>query len=53
MAEEQTRGFTEKQVKQLLNWINENRIIESQGHSHLSQQDVRAHLIRIFGFVNC
>lgn len=52
MAEEQTRGFNEKQVKQLLNWINENRVIESQGHSHLSQQDVRAHLIRIFGFGN-
>lgn len=44
--------LNEKQVKQLLTWVNENRVIEANKHKHLAQQDVRAHLIRIFGFGN-
>lgn len=49
---EQTRGLTPRQAKQLLEWINPKRVVVANGHSHLPQQDVRGHLIRIFGFGN-
>lgn len=43
--------LSEKQVAQLLRPINENRVLQDgKGHSHVSQQDVTAHLIRVFGF---
>lgn len=46
-------GFTRAQVAQLLQPINTNRVLrDGKGHSHVSQQDVLAHLIRIFGFGN-
>ncbi|MFI6594903.1 Rad52/Rad22 family DNA repair protein [Nonomuraea sp. NPDC050536] len=46
-------GFTRAQVDQLLQPINTNRVLkDGKGHSHVSQQDVLAHLIRIFGFGN-
>ena len=46
-------GFTRAQVGQLLQPINTNRVLrDGKGHSHVSQQDVLAHLIRIFGFGN-
>jgi hypothetical protein len=48
-----TRGkFTDDQVKQLLEPINPLRVLQVQGHSHVSQQDITAHLIRILGFGN-
>lgn len=44
-------SFTIKQVDQLLCPINPNRVLQdAKGHSHVSQQDVTAHLIRVFGF---
>jgi len=43
-------SFTAEQVDQLLRAINPKRVLKQDGHSHVSQQDVRAHLIRIFGF---
>lgn len=43
-------SFTPEQVDQLLKPINPKRVLTAQGMSHVSQQDVRAHLIRIFGF---
>lgn len=44
-------SLTEKQVKQLLRPINPNRVLkDANGNSHVSQQDVTAHLTRIFGF---
>lgn len=39
-----------EQVAQLLRPINPRRVLNANGMSHVSQQDVRAHLIRIFGF---
>lgn len=43
--------FTARQVDQLLAPINERRVLEDpKGHSHVSQQDTLAHLIRVFGF---
>ncbi|MFB4265389.1 Rad52/Rad22 family DNA repair protein [Nonomuraea sp. GTA35] len=46
-------GFTRAQVDQLLQPINTNRVLrDGKGHSHVSQQDVLAHLVRIFGFGN-
>ena len=42
--------FSEKQIDQLLKPINPKRIVKAQGHSHVSQQDITAHLIRMFGF---
>ena len=45
-------GFTSAQINQLLAPINPDRIVTSQGRKHLAQQDVRAHLIRVFGFGN-
>ena len=44
--------LNKEQIDQLLRPINPNRIVQAQGHSHVSQQDVVAHLIRIFGFGN-
>lgn len=42
-----------KQVEFLLKPIKVNRVLnDGKGHSHVSQQDVQAHLIRMFGFGN-
>lgn len=50
---ETTRGkFSQAQVNQLLQPIRPNRVLQAQGHSHVSQQDITAHLIRMFGFGN-
>lgn len=38
------------QVEQLLAPINPRRVLQANGQSHVSQQDVTAHLIRVFGF---
>lgn len=48
----ETRGaFAPEQVRQLLAPINKNRVLaDPKGHSHVSQQDITAHLIRMFGF---
>ncbi|TDD97573.1 Rad52/Rad22 family DNA repair protein [Actinomadura rubrisoli] len=44
-------AFTRQQVEQLLRPVNKNRVLrDGKGHSHVSQQDVTAHLIRMFGF---
>jgi recombination DNA repair RAD52 pathway protein len=41
------------QVDQLLRPINKSRVVrDGKGHAHVSQQDVLAHLIRVFGFGN-
>lgn len=45
-------AFTPEQVKTLLNPIKPNRVLSVQGHAHVSQQDITAHLIRMFGFGN-
>lgn len=46
-------AFTPEQVKTLLNPIKSNRVLsDGKGHSHVSQQDITAHLIRMFGFGN-
>lgn len=43
--------FAAAQIGQLLRPINESRVLrDGKGHSHVSQQDVVAHLIRVFGF---
>lgn len=45
--------FTEEQVVRLLAPIKQNRVLrDGKGHSHVSQQDITAHLIRMFGFGN-
>lgn len=44
-------AFTRAQVEQLLKPINPRRVLkDGKGNSHVSQQDVTAHLTRIFGF---
>jgi recombination DNA repair RAD52 pathway protein len=44
-------GFTDEQVQQLLKPIRQERVLrDGKGHSHVSQQDITAHLIRVFGF---
>jgi recombination DNA repair RAD52 pathway protein len=43
-------SFTEQQIEQLLRPINPRRVMHKQGQSHVSQQDIRAHLTRMFGF---
>lgn len=44
-------GFTAGQVAQLLKPIHNRRVLrDGKNHSHVSQQDVTAHLIRMFGF---
>lgn len=46
-----SRGtFTHRQVAALLGAINPSRVLHLDGNSHVSQQDIRAHLIRVFGF---
>ena len=43
--------FNATQVEQLLRPIHPRRVAkDGKGHEHVPQQDVRAHLIRIFGF---
>jgi hypothetical protein len=45
--------FTPAQTAQLLAPIRPNRVLaDPRGNSHVSQQDVTAHLIRVFGFGN-
>ena len=44
-------AFSAKQTLQLLQPIKETRVLrDGKGHSHVSQQDITAHLIRVFGF---
>lgn len=44
-------SFTARQTQQLLAAIKPNRVLrDGKGHSHVSQQDITAHLIRVFGF---
>ena len=44
-------NFTKEQIEQLLKPINPKRVLkDGKGHSHVSQQDITAHLIRVFGF---
>lgn len=44
-------SLTRAQVEQLLRPINPSRVLQDQdGRSHVSQQDIRAHLNRVFGF---
>jgi hypothetical protein len=44
-------SFTPQQVEQLLRPINNIRVLsDGKGHAHVSQQDITAHLIRVFGF---
>ena len=46
-------GFNAAQVAQLLKPIRRERVLQDgKGHSHVSQQDITAHLIRVFGFGN-
>lgn len=41
------------QIAQLLKPINNARVLsDGKGHAHVSQQDILAHLIRVFGFGN-
>lgn len=48
-----TGTFTRAQVTQLLQPIKPVRVLrDGKGNSHVSQQDVTAHLIRVFGFGN-
>jgi len=44
------RGLTARQVEYLLRPIGRRRVLQHRGNSHLSQQDVRAHLARVFGW---
>jgi hypothetical protein len=44
-------AFNAQQTLQLLAPIRTNRVLaDGKGHSHVSQQDITAHLIRVFGF---
>lgn len=46
-------GFNAKQTLQLLAPIHQSRVLlDGNNHPHVSQQDITAHLIRIFGFGN-
>lgn len=50
---EATHGFSQAQIEQLLRPINTVRVLtDGKGFSHVSQQDILAHLTRIFGFGN-
>jgi hypothetical protein len=43
--------FAPAQIAQLLKPINAARVLsDGKGHAHVSQQDVLAHLVRVFGF---
>lgn len=45
--------FNAGQIAQLLKPIRPERVMkDGKGHSHVSQQDITAHLIRVFGFGN-
>jgi hypothetical protein len=51
LFEVQERGrLTAEQYRQLLRPIDPKRILHANRQSHVSQQDVTAHLTRIFGF---
>lgn len=53
VQETPARGtFSEAQTAALLRPIHPSRVLHLDGNSHVSQQDIRAHLIRIFGFGN-
>ena len=52
MFSEDRGAFSATQVNQLLKPINPSRVLSLQGNSHVSQQDITAHLIRMFGFGN-
>jgi recombination DNA repair RAD52 pathway protein len=44
-------AFNAAQTAQLLHTIRPARVLaDGKGHSHVSQQDITAHLIRVFGF---
>jgi hypothetical protein len=43
-------SLTAEQIAQLLRPINPKRVLRAEGQTHVSQQDIRAHLTRIFGF---
>ena len=44
-------AFNHQQTTQLLQPIKPQRVLaDGKGHSHVSQQDITAHLIRVFGF---
>ena len=44
-------AFNHQQTTQLLTAIKPQRVLaDGKGHSHVSQQDITAHLIRVFGF---
>ena len=44
-------AFNARQTQQLLAPIRKERVLrDGKGHSHVSQQDITAHLIRVFGF---
>lgn len=46
-------AFSKEQIEKLLAPINPTRVLrDGKGNSHVSQQDVLAHLSRIFGFGN-
>lgn len=46
-------SFNPKQTLQLLQPIHKSRVLlDGKNHPHVSQQDITAHLIRIFGFGN-
>lgn len=42
--------FSKDQLDQLIKPINPKRVLSVKGQSHVSQQDITAHLIRVFGF---
>ena len=44
-------GFTAEQIEQLLQPIRSERVLaDGKGNAHVSQQDITAHLTRVFGF---
>lgn len=46
-------GFNAQQTLQLLQPIHPSRVLrDGKGNPHVSQQDITAHLIRVFGFGN-
>lgn len=53
MQESKRGTFSREQVGQLLQPIRPQRVLtDGKGHSHVSQQDITAHLVRMFGFGN-
>lgn len=50
MTYDQRGALNARQIHQLLQPINPRRVLKANGQSHLSQQDVTAHLTRILGF---